>query len=248
MPRPDHFVIVGAQRCGTSYLYRLLDEHPEIQMAKPLRPEPKFFLDEARFALGVAHYEADYFSADGPRMRGEKSTSYLGSAVAIDRITAALPGVHLVVVLRDPVQRAVSHYRFTVQHGHESLPLPEALRSSAEGARPWDPTRFSVSPFDYVPRGRYADALEPLGRAVTGDRLHVVMFEELVTERGVLADLYDALGVDRSFEPADLRPANASEGAVEPMDLDLQAWLRDYYREPNKRLETFLGRALPWPT
>src|SRR5712691_8572726 len=110
--RVDHFVIVGAQRCGTTYLYRLLDEHPEIEMAKPLRPEPKFFLDDDRFPLGLSYYESQFFSEAGPRVRGEKSTSYIESDVAAQRIKATLPGAPMVAVLRDPVERAISNYRF----------------------------------------------------------------------------------------------------------------------------------------
>src|SRR6266576_1930600 len=105
----DHFVIVGAQRCGTTYLYRLLDEHPEIEMAKPLWPEPKFFLDDERYPLGLPYYESQFFSEPETRVRGEKSTSYIESETAAQRIKATLPEAAVLVVLRDPVLRAISN-------------------------------------------------------------------------------------------------------------------------------------------
>lgn len=246
MPTPDHFVIVGAQRCGTTYLYRLLDEHPEIEMAKPLRPEPKFFLDDARYARGLGHYESELFE-EATRVRGEKSTSYIESDVAAQRIKAMLPGAVIVVLLRDPVVRAVSNYRFSAQNGNEDLPLADALRESATEKREWDASRFSVSPYAYLPRGRYVDYLECFSRHVPREQMHVVLFEELVADAGVVAGLYERLGVDAAFVPGGLGAvANASEGHAETIEPELESWLRDYFREPNRRLESFLGRPLPW--
>ena len=244
----DHFVIVGAQRCGTTYLYRLLDEHPEIEMAKPLRPEPKFFLDDEHYALGLPYYESQYFSDPGTRVRGEKSTSYIESSVAAQRIKATLPRADLIVLLRDPVLRSLSNYRFSVQNGVEPLPLADAIHAAATGIREWDHTRFSVSPFDYLARGRYADYLERFSRFVAPEQIHVVLFEELVGNGAVIADLYARLGVDPGFRPAGTaNVVNASDPAGEQPGDDLDAWMREYFREPNARLETMLGRPLPWP-
>jgi hypothetical protein len=244
----DHFVIVGAQRCGTSYLYHLLDEHPEIEMAKPPRPEPKFFLDDDRYPLGIDYYESAFFSEPGTRVRGEKSTSYIESDVAVQRINATLPGADVVVVLRDPVRRAISNYRFSTAHGNEDVPIDEALRASASDERAWDPTRFSVSPYAYVARSRYIDYLERLASSVERDRIHVVMFEELVADLGVVAGLYERLGVDATFRPRGFGAAvNASNAAGESVAPELLMWLRELFRESNGRLEEFLGRPLPWP-
>jgi Sulfotransferase family len=241
----DHFVIVGAQRCGTTYLTQLLDEHPEIEMAKPLRPEPKFFLDYEQFARGAEFYEARYFSDTDARLRGEKSTSYIEHDVAVRRIVALFPNVTIVAVVRDPVARAVSNHRFSTAEGVETLPLIDALRADAAD-RPWDRERFSVSPYEYLARGCYADALARVGRHVSREQLHVLLFEELVSDPSVLAALYERLGVDRGFRPQSFgTPVNvSSDQAV--VDTDAEAWLRNYYAEPNRRLEEFLGRALPW--
>jgi hypothetical protein len=247
-PGPDRLVVAGAQRCGTTFLYRLLDEHPEIEMAKPLRPEPKFFLDDEQYARGLDSYDAQYFSEAGLRVRGEKSTSYLESDVAPQRIMATFPDALVIVLVRDPVQRAISNFRFTRQHGHESLGLDEALRASASGERPWDETLFSVSPHAYLPRGRYVDYLEALARHVPREQTRVLVFEELVRDVGVVAELYGALGVEASFRPASFGEiANASEECDDEVAPELAAWLAEYYREPNRRLEELVGRALPWP-
>jgi hypothetical protein len=250
MPDPeirDHFVIAGAQRCGTTSLYRLLDEHPEIEMAKPLRPEPKFFLDDSKFRLGLGYYDSQFFSDASARVRGEKSTSYIESDLALQRIAATMPAAPIVVVVRDPVARAISNFRFSVQNDVENLPMAEALRA-ATGEREWDTKRFSVSPFDYLARGRYVDYLERAVRSTARDSIHVVIFEELVSETAVIARLYERLGVDASFRPSSFDTAvNASDAGDEPVDPEIRDWLGDYFREPNQRLASFLGRQLPWP-
>jgi hypothetical protein len=244
---PDHFVIAGAQRCGTTYLYRLLEEHPEIEMAKPLRPEPKFFLDDSKFSLGLGYYDSQFFSDTNARVRGEKSTSYIESDLALQRISATMPAAPIVVVVRDPVRRAISNFRFSVQNGVEDLPMAEALRA-ATGQREWDPEVFSVSPFDYLARGRYADYLERAVDSVGRDRIHVLVFEELVSDTEVIARLYASLGVDAAFRPSAFHTAvNSSDAGDEPVDPAIRDWLCDYFREPNQRLEAFLGRQLPWP-
>jgi len=242
----DHFVIIGAQRCGTTYLTRLLDEHPEIEMAKPLRPEPRFFLDDQKFGRGVEHYEEQYFSDPGARVRGEKSTSYIEHDLAVLRIASVLPDATIVAVVRDPVARALSNYRFSCAEGVETLPLVDALKVNGTAERAWDEARFSVSPFAYLERGRYADALARVAQHVPRERLQVLVFEELVADASVLAALYERLGVDPGFRPPGLgAPVNASTDTG-ALDAATEAWLRTYYAEPNRRLEEFLGRPLPW--
>ena len=246
---PDHFVIVGAQRSGTTYLYGLLDEHPQIEMAKPLRPEPKFFLDYDEYSLGLDAYEAKYFSDPAARVRGEKSTSYIESGVAARRIHAMLPGALVVVVVRDPVARAMSNYHFTKHNGIEDLDAADALRQAATSDRPWDRTRFSVSPFDYLARGRYVDALERYALHIPREQIHVLVFEELVADPEVIGAFYERLGVDPMFRPTGLgTPLNAAPSADDVPGPQLETWLRDYFRVPNRELEEFLGRPLPWPS
>ncbi len=88
MATSEHFFIVGAQRSGTTYLYRTLDEHPEIEMAKPVRPEPKFFLQGDLSAYTHDDYLGLFFgNKAGAKLRGEKSTSYIESEHAARQIS-----------------------------------------------------------------------------------------------------------------------------------------------------------------
>jgi hypothetical protein len=157
----DHFFIAGAQRSATTYLYHLLAEHPEIEMAQPVRPEPKFFLVDELFEHGLAYYRERFFPGKpGARLRGEKSTSYMESEIAAQRIARCFPESHILFLLRDPIERAISNYWFSVNNGLESLPLEEAFRREEERWQQYDRSRVSVSPYAYLRRGRYIDFIE----------------------------------------------------------------------------------------
>ena len=107
MHRPGPtFLIAGAPRSGTTWLYHLLDRHPDVFMAKPARPEPKFFLVDELYERGFHHYVETWFDGSSAyTAAGEKSTNYLESSSAADRIHRHVPDVRLVFILREPTQR-----------------------------------------------------------------------------------------------------------------------------------------------
>ncbi len=241
----DRFFIVGAQRSGTTYLYHLLDQHPEIEMAVPVRPEPKFFMRDDTFAKGIAHYESHYFPGKpGAWLKGEKSTSYLESPIAAERIAAAYPNARIVVMLRDPVARAISHWRFSVANGVEQLPMAEAFDAEAERAKGWDADRFSVSPFAYKRRGRYIDDIAIWENRFPRSRIRVLIHETFVGRGDEVADLYRFLGVAADYRPtgldqrvnssqpperADDRFSDAQRAALAAEFADANARLADAY-------------------
>lgn len=243
-----HFLVAGAQRCGTTYLRTLLAEHPGVAMAEPARPEPKVLLDPDRVAKGIEWYRATYFAhARAGQLLGEKSTSYLDVPAAA-RAARQLLGDPLVLVqLRDPVARAVSHWSFSTDQGMEWRPLNEVLEANLAGPLPWDGTGASVSPFAYLERGRYVEHLRPW-LAVHGDRLRVGLLEDLLAVPATLSDTYAWLGLDPTYVPAARGAAvNASRAhTATPLDPAMRQRLRDYYAETDAELAELLGRDLPW--
>ena len=242
-----HLLVIGAQRCGTTYLHDLLAAHPDIAMARPARPEPKVFLSDELAGRGPEWYRATYFGhATDEELLGEKSTSYLEHAEAAERAASVLGDPLVLVQLRDPVERAVSHWAFSSDSGLETRPLESALAANLDGPLPWDPERTSVSPFAYLERGRYVDRLGAW-RERFGDAMTVSFLEELVAEPRRIGDLYRSLGVDADFSPTSLgRPVNQSSQTATGLDADLVAQLRDYFRTSDAALEDLLGRPLPW--
>lgn len=244
-----HFLVIGGQRCGTTYLHTLLDAHPDVAMARPTRPEPKVFLDAAASARGLGWYRSTYFGHATVEERwGEKSTSYIESSQAPARAAAVLGDADILVLLRDPVQRAVSNWRFSTDNGYESRPLAEALEESLVTSREWTPGRTSVSPFAYLERGRFADYLGPWDAAFPG-RVQVHFLADLVDDPAAVAALYRGLGVDDSFRPAAFGdPVNQSEEPAPDLPDGLVSRLRGYFAASDDALTRRVGRPLPWPT
>jgi hypothetical protein len=242
-----HLLVVGAQRCGTTYLSRALDAHPDLTMARPSPPEPKVFCDAELTARGADSYHRTWFAhARGEELLGDKSTSYLEDPQAPGRAAAMLGEVEVVVLLRDPVHRAVSHWRFSTANGFEDRDLADALLADLDDDQPWDPRRSSVSPVAYLRRGRYAEQLAPW-IATFPATTHVLFLEELLADPGVLRGLVADLGLDPGRTPTpEPGQVNASPGDAPVLDAGVTGTLEGYFKDSNVRLADQLGRPLPW--
>lgn len=242
-----HLLVIGAQRCGTTYLHDQLAAHPQIAMARPQRPEPKVFLSDELAGRGRDWYRRTYFThARDELLLGEKSTSYLEYPEAAVRAADVLGDPLVLVQLRDPVERAVSHWAFSTDGGLEQRDLADALAENLEGPLPWDPARTSVSPFAYLERGRYVDYLGPWLDRFGGD-VSVLFLEEMLSEPDALGGLYATLGVDADFRPPTPSDAvNESHEDKPALGDHLLARLREHFRDSDQALTRLLGRPLPW--
>ena len=245
-PLPD-FLILGAQKAGTTALYAYLRWHPEI--TGPSFKEVSFF--DRHYAKGERWYRA-HMPVRRRSLVGEASPSYLFHPLAPERVAGMLPGARLIALLRNPVDRAFSHYQHEVALGREPLSFEDAVdredeRMQSELERMLrDPSYFSLAwwNYTYVARGRYAEQLERWFAAFPREQLLVLFTEELsadtaATYRRVL----DFLGVtardletyprifDRDY--ADMNPGT-------------RARLHKEFENPNRRLASLLGRDLPW--
>ena len=237
-----HFLVVGAQRSGTTWLHDRLAGPPQIAMARPAQPEPKVFLSPD--PVDADAYRARFFGHAGDAdLLGEKSTSYLESPTAPDRVAEALGTPQIVVQLRDPVARAISNWSFSRDHGVETRPLTEALRANLEGSVPWDPGASSVSPFAYLERGCYAG---DVARWCDRFPVHVQFLEEMLADPSRTDGLFGWLGVAEDVRPGDDAPVNASSPVADELDEELLGRLRAYFRDSDAALADLLGRDLPW--
>jgi hypothetical protein len=230
-----------------------LSRHPGIDFARPLTPEPKFFLVDESYERGLDHYSRTYFAdIDRSVLAGEKSTNYLESTTAARRIASDLPQVKLIFILRDPVDRAYSNWRWSTANGLESLPFVDALDAEpARDARRSREHRYS-RPHAYFSRGLYADQLAPYLELLGRDRVKVVSMEHLIGSRDHLSQVHEYLGVARRPQDADVAGVvNATPEGTGTAQLpeDVRARLASRYSLPNARLAELLGPTFPiWGT
>jgi len=215
-------------------------------MARPFRPEPKVFLSDEFRAGDIEAYRARLFGhSNDEQLLGEKSTSYIEHPDAAQRIRAVLGEPAILVMLRDPVRRAVSNWRFSAENGFEERPLDVALTENLTGPREWDPAATSVSPYAYLERGRYIDYLEPWLDAFPAS-LHVRFLEDLVEDTDAVATLLDELGVDPTVPDVVTTRVNESVDDEPLLDPDLAERLREFFSSSDATLRERLGRSLPW--
>jgi hypothetical protein len=150
-------------------------------MAKPPRPEPKFFLVDELYALGIQHYYSTWFrDASSYPAAGEKSTNYLESPTAAERIHAHLPEVKLVFILREPARRAYSNWMWSVMNGLETDDFETAIAKEDERERHVQARLKYARPHAYFSRGLYADLLRPYLNRFPRQQLLCLKFDEIV--------------------------------------------------------------------
>lgn len=259
------FIVIGAKRGGTTSLYRYLLEHPSISPLFPGRQHIKgAHYYDSRFARGPRWYRSLFPLTVGghqiarpwvvPAIAGEASPYYLFHPLAAERLARDFPAVRLIVLLRDPVERAYSHYRERVKHDAEWLTFEEALDAEAGRLRGEaerivsEPGYRSVEHEDhsYVAQGRYADMLPRWLSLFPLEQFYIAASEEFYADPNrIVNEIWSFLGlpqrelqsrVRHNYIPApDILPATRQR-------------LRDAFAEHNQELEKLLGRSLPWPT
>lgn len=255
-PLPD-FLVIGAQKAGTTALYAYLRWHPQV--TGPAWKEVSFF--DRHYGRGEAWYRGQFPSRPwlwltggrtGRRpLVGEASPSYVLHPHAPERVHALVPNARLVVLLRNPVDRALSHYHHEVALGREPLSFEEALerepeRVDGELERLGDTRYFSHAwwDFTYLARGRYAEQLERWLAVFPREQLLVLASERLRREpAATYARVLDHLGAG-PYDLPSYPPIFEREYA--PMEPATRLRLEQYYAPHNERLSVLVGEDLGW--
>jgi hypothetical protein len=254
------FLIVGAERCGTSSMYEVLSWHPAVFSAILPRKEVHYF--DYSYAHPLSWYRCHFplraraaLAARGTGMAPvafEASPSYMCHPLAPERIARDLPGVKLIVMLRDPVARAYSSHTMRAGWGVETEPFERALeledsRLAGEAERmAADPSYvgYNWRHFAYRTRGQYAEQLEQLDRLVGRDRIHVIDSGEFFASPARVYDqVLDFLGLPDAGHPAFDPPRTRSRP---PMPDSVRKALEEHYRPYDERLAAWLGHEPSW--
>jgi len=258
---PD-VLIIGAQRSGTSSLYKYLGRHPNV--APSLRKEIEYFTVD--YPRGELWYRAHFpltvrrLVASARRrsfVTFEATPDYLFDPRAPGRAQRLVPAAKLIVMLRDPAERAVSHYHHSVRNGLEELDIGEALRSEDERLAGEveralaDPTypALALRRYSYVARGCYAEQIERWLEHYRRDQLLVVRSADLFTyPRETFDRILDFIGLPR-WHPPEFRNysyVNTLDGDYPEPPAAVLDYLEERFRTANQRLVALLGEEFRW--
>lgn len=249
--RAPDFLIIGAQKAGTTSLYNCLKQHPEVSAANT--KEVHYF---SRFyARGLNWYLQQFPEREDGQLSGEASPFYFLHPQSARRIAETFPRIKLVLILRDPVERAISHYHQQKRRGHETLDMLSAFQNESQRIdQAWQRllrderiSGIKVQQFAYLKRGEYLEQLLRYRQYFPEQQIHLMeshaFFEAPYPN---LAQLFAFLGIDPAFKPTDLwprKPGNYQK--VDPAVLD---YLRTHYRPHNEALYQHLGKRFSWIT
>jgi hypothetical protein len=252
------FVVVGAQRCGTTSLFRALAAHPQV--ARPVFHKGVNYFD-LNYHRGERWYRGHFPIAEiarreavgyGEPMAFEASGYYMYHPFALERLACDLPNVKIVAMLRDPVERAFSAYKHEYARGFERESFEKALeledgRLAGEINRMRDNLyyqSYSHRHHSYRHRGHYAEQLERIFRRFPRAHVHVMDSEAYFGQPArEYQRLLEFLAL-RPFERADFGRHNARPGAA--MRSATRHMLEEYYAPHDEQLATLLGRPLHW--
>lgn len=164
--------IPGAMKAGTTTLYYCLNQHPDIYMAQD--KEPSFFTNDRTFDLLHEYYQPLFKKGIGCRYRGEASVTYMGSIKAVQRIKELAYNPRFIFILRNPVNRAISHYNFYQGRGFENRDFRQAFCGSLRV--PYDEDHISPA---YYTRGCYTQWIEIYQQTFGKKSIHLITTEAL---------------------------------------------------------------------
>ena len=260
-PLPD-FLIIGTKRGGTTSLWRYLTRHPLVPRLFPAWNTKTSHYFEENYGRGEAWYRSHFPTVrqrealsrkhGGPVKVGEAAPLYMFHPLAASRVAALMPSVRIIVLLRDPVERAYSHWKERRGEGVEPLSFREALAAEPErtaGERDRliaDPAYVSTAYdwYTYRRRGCYLDHLEPWLSLFPAAQLLFLPSETFYrSPASSFADICSFIGLPPHELPSyDVYNDRPSRG----MDDDIRAELTAFYQPHNRALEARLGMTFGW--
>jgi hypothetical protein len=182
------FVGIGAARCGTSWIARCLREHPEIFL--PAKKELHYFNDDRRYEPALSWLEPFYEEADPKALLGEYTPRYIIDGRALERIRKAFPEVRILVMLRDPVERAYSQYCYF------------RFNKKKEDRRDFLSALDGFYREDYVVKSLYYQQLLRVFELFGRERTWIGLFDDIRSDPArLIRDLYRFLGVNEGYTP-----------------------------------------------
>ena len=254
---PD-YIIIGAQRCGTTSLYNYINKHPNVLPA--FRKEVHFFDNSFRNGLNwyKAHFSPKWYQQYLERknnqsyITGEASPYYLFNPHVPERVSKTLSDIKKIVILRNPIDRAYSHYHHEVNIGAEKLSFDDALKREQENIKQEtlkltsDPTtkNFFHQHFTYLSKGVYINQLLTWGKFFNLDSILIIDLENLRADPQKTMLMVTRFLNLSDFQFNEFPKYNPIRYTV--MEPDTRTLLQNYFDPYNKRLYSLIGTDFGW--
>ena len=227
---PD-FLIIGVPKAGTTYLYHILNQHSKIQMSR--RKEIHFF--DKNYHRGKRYYRSFFPKSDLGMLTGEASVNYFYSDKAKSRIERDLPNVKLILLLRNPADRAYSHFQMNRKDMIEKSFDQHIASNSLEFKK-----------YNYLEKGMYSKYISLWEEYLNDERLLIIKSEELFSdERKVMQNVFNFLGMPQ--ETLVISPKKNS-GNYEDISIQTRNKLMSFYNDDISELEKSLKVSFEWST
>lgn len=247
-PLPD-FILIGAQKGGSSALYKFICAHPDVVRA--FVKEPHYFSGKFH-DKSVSWYKAQFPIKSAGKLVGEASPSYCTHPLAPQRIKALVPKAKLLFIVRNPVDRAVSNYFHSKRYGSELLEIEDAFKRplsdfDAEYEKMAATDGYhsdTYNRFGYVHKGLYAFHLKKWYEHFSPEQILIVENEELQTQPDkVYAEVRNFLGLSEWIPEAF---SKHNVGKTKEIPTNIKAQLSAMFKEPNQAFFDLIGRSYPW--
>jgi hypothetical protein len=247
------FLIIGSQKCGTTSLYNYLIQHPSLIAAS--KKEIHFF--STHYQKGYEWYKNHFPGKKDSRKKtdaitGEATPYYIFHPHSPARIRKILPNVKLIVMLRDPVERAFSHYKHHVKFKVEPLPFVEAIKAESERlmgeldkmVQDESYNSYNFQMFSYLARGVYIDQLKRWLEYFPKEQLLILQSEDFFRDpEGNFVKTLQFLGLPE-YKLMSYKKFNASQYSL--MDKSMREYLINYFIPYNESLYELLGLDFGW--
>jgi hypothetical protein len=255
-----NFLIIGANKCGTTTLYDYLKEHPNIGSAT--KKELHFFDRPYTFSKGLTWYRSQFpisklfshkFTSQEKLITGEASPEYLFHPLVPQRVAGCLPDVKIIVMLRNPVDRAYSHYKMTYRNGNENLSFSEAISKESDRIgsileqMKQKENFFDIAyeRYSYLSRGIYVEQLQRWTNFFDRKQILVIKSEDFFAEPlDVLKKVFNFLEIPQ-WQPEELKVSHVGN-YKQKIDSELRSHLNEFFAPHNQRLYEFLGTNYNW--
>ncbi len=233
--RPLDFVVIGTQKGGTTSLWQYLRSHPLICLPDD-KEAPFFFKDTSLDPEAFADFIALHF-ADAPAeaLLGKVTPHYMmgnqgvSAEVIAERITSRLPNVRLIALLRDPIERAISHFRMSNRRGIETRSFDQMVQELLVPEQLKIARRFPTETTSYLVQGEYGRILAGYRCHIPASRLHVEFTQDLVNDpAGVVDRVLVWLGLEPGHRAIDFGVRHHRGGLRQRVDDDAERQLRAF--------------------